>query len=266
MSGTVTTATLPRITVVTPSYQQGGFLEKTLRSVLDQGYPNLEYLVVDGGSTDGSVDIIRRYASSLAWWTSEKDRGQSHAINKGFARATGDILCWLNSDDYLAPGALGNVAAAMVDARIPRAVAGDCVRVFEDGRPPFRHRGQPVTLGDLLEYWQPYPMHQPSIFWTRAVYERVGPLREDLHLIMDFDYWLRIAAVCPFDYVPEVLSYAHYHPGAKTADEFREYTRQRERYARAQWRSCSSGLQLRLRAREAMVLTRRMAARLLRRR
>ena len=260
------TMTLPRITVVTPSYQQAPFLEKTLRSVLEQSYPSLEYFVVDGGSTDGSVEIIRRHAARLAWWTSEKDRGQSHAINKGFARATGDILCWLNSDDYLAPGALHQVARALGDAKAPRAVAGDCVRVFDDGRPPFRHRGRAMALGDLLEYWLPYPMHQPSVFWTRAVYERVGPVREDLHLIMDFDYWVRIAAVCPFEYVPEVLSYAHYHAAAKTADEFREYTRQRERHARAQWRRQGPGLQLRLRSKEAVVLARRMAGRLLRRR
>jgi glycosyltransferase involved in cell wall biosynthesis len=257
---------LPKITVVTPSYQQATFLEKALRSVLDQGYPNLEYFVVDGGSTDGSVDIIRRHASSLAWWISEKDRGQSHAINKGFARATGDILCWLNSDDYLAPGALHQVASVLGAAQVPRAVVGDCIRVFEDGRQPFRHCGDAATLGDLLEYWQPYPMHQPSIFWTRPVYERVGPVREDLHLIMDFDYWLRIAAVCSFEYVPEVLSYAHYHAAAKTADEFREYTRQRERYARARWPALPLGLQLRLRTKEAVVLARRTAGRLLRRR
>jgi glycosyltransferase involved in cell wall biosynthesis len=253
----------PRITVVTPSYQQAAFLEKTLRSVLEQDYPNLEYFVVDGGSTDGSVEIIRRYADHLAWWTSEKDRGQSHAINKGFERSTGDILCWLNSDDYLAAGALQRVAAALGDAKAQRAIAGDCVRVFDDGRPPLRHEGRAVTLADLLKYWNPYPMHQPSVFWTRAVYKRVGAVREDLHLIMDFDYWLRIAAVCPFEYVPHVLSYAHYHSAAKTADDFREYTREREEYARKQWGRQSPVLQLRLRgrlaARTALAWGRRLA-------
>jgi glycosyltransferase involved in cell wall biosynthesis len=259
---------LPRITVVTPSYQQAAFLEKTLRSVLDQSYPNVEYFVVDGGSTDGSVDIIRRHAGHLAWWTSEKDRGQSHAINKGFARATGDILCWLNSDDYLAPGALHKVATALGDAKSPRAVVGDCVRVFDDGRPPFRHHGRAMDLAGLLQYWHPYSMHQPSIFWTRAVYERVGPVREDLHLIMDFDYWLRIAAVCSFDYVPEILSYAHYHVAAKTADDFREYTRQREEYARSQWRAQPLAmwlrLHLRLQARKAWQRAQRLTGRLTR--
>lgn len=257
----------PRITVVTPSYQQGRFLERTIRSVVEQGYADLEYFVVDGGSTDGSVEIITRYAKQLAWWVSEKDRGQSHAINKGFERSTGDILCWLNSDDYLAPGALHRVAEAFGDAKAPRAIAGDCVRLFEDGRAPVLHQGRTMTLGDLLKYWNPYPMHQPSVFWTRAVYERVGAVREDLHLIMDFDYWLRIAAVCPFEYVARVLSYSHYHSAAKTADDFREYTREREEYARAQWARQSLALQLRLngrlQARNALIWGRGVAGRLL---
>jgi glycosyltransferase involved in cell wall biosynthesis len=101
---------LPKITIITPSYNQGEFLEDTFRSVLDQNYPNLEYFVVDGGSTDNSVDIIKRYTEHFDWWVSEKDRGQSHAINKGLERATGDIVTWLNSDDFFYPGALDHRA------------------------------------------------------------------------------------------------------------------------------------------------------------
>src|SRR5688572_19422484 len=106
---------LPRISFVTPSFNQAKFLEQTIRSVLDQNYPNLDYAVVDGGSTDGSVDIIKKYEHRLSWWVSEKDRGQSHALNKGFSKASGDVFGFINSDDYLYPGSLDAVARAWND-------------------------------------------------------------------------------------------------------------------------------------------------------
>jgi glycosyltransferase involved in cell wall biosynthesis len=249
-------AKLPRITVVTPSFQQAQFLGKTIESVLDQNYPDLEYFVVDGGSSDGSVDTIRRYASKLSWWTSEADRGQSHAINKGLSRATGDVLCWLNSDDYFAPDTLRWIGELFSHTSAPKAVAGDCVRLFDDGRPARHDKGQSAALVDLLSYWRPYAMHQPSIFWNRAVFDRVGLLREDLHLIMDFEYWVRIAEVCSFEYVPRVLSYSHFHKNAKTADDFQEYTLQRKRYSRQLWEQRTLAQRARLRAAEMTVNSR----------
>src|ERR1043165_8570399 len=143
---------LPKITIITPSYNQGEFLEDTFRSVLEQNYPNLEYFVVDGGSTDASVDIIKRYADHFDWWVSEKDRGQSHAINKGLERATGDIVTWLNSDDYYPPDILHFVAQMFDDPNV-HLINGDCEII--DGEGKFVRVVQPgqVTLNRLLAYW-----------------------------------------------------------------------------------------------------------------
>lgn len=230
----------PRITVVTPSFNQARFLETTLRSVLDQNYPALEYRVVDGGSTDGSVDILRRYADRLDSWVSERDRGQAHAINKGFAGSTGDILCWLNSDDYFAPGALHRVAELMQDPSL-MAVAGGHIRVHADGTPPMllhAHppRGKVWNRRNLLRYWHPYGIHQASVFWRRQVHESVGPLREDLHLVLDFEFWARMTRRYTLAVVPDVLSYSHYHPDAKTGRGYDEYHAHRVRLAKALWR------------------------------
>lgn len=238
----------PRVSVVTPSYNQGRFIEETLRSVLLQGYPNLEYIVVDGGSTDESVEVIRRYEPFLAHWESERDRGQSHAINKGLARATGEVLCWLNSDDYLLPGALRAVAEALFGGEGAAAVVGHCVRVYADGREPHRLSGRFENLEGLLAFWKGYRMHQPSIFWRREVFERVGYIDESLHLTMDFDYWVRIARHFEFKNIDLDLSCATYHEEAKTGDGFAAYHDELRRRAPAYWPSPLSPAHWRLRA------------------
>jgi glycosyltransferase involved in cell wall biosynthesis len=224
----------PRVSVVTPSYNQGQFLEQTIRSVLLQGYPNLEYIVIDGGSTDESVEVIKKYEPHLAHWESERDRGQSHAINKGFARATGEIICWLNSDDYHAPDTLASAAECLAEGTGNYALVGHCVQVFADGRPPVKGIGKYEGLTRMLEYWKGYHMHQPSMFWRREVFERVGYLDEAQYYIMDFDYWVRMARHFDFRNVDRVLSYAVYHDDAKTGDGFRKYyadlRRQNHRY------------------------------------
>jgi glycosyltransferase involved in cell wall biosynthesis len=227
----------PRISVVTPSYNQGEFLEQTIRSVLLQSYPDLEYMIFDGGSSDGSVEIIKKYGDHLAHWESETDRGQSHAINKGFAKATGQIVCWLNSDDFYLPGTLKFVADALADGTGNSAIVGHALRVYADGRGAMKLEGRYKNLTRLLQFWRGYEMHQPSIFWRREVFEKVGLLDEGQHYILDFDYWVRIARHFEFTNVNRILSCATYHGRAKTGDDYARYHQELARQAPAFWGS-----------------------------
>lgn len=198
-----------RISIVTVSYNIVDTIEATLRSVLDQnedlraaGAEPVEYIVVDGGSTDGTREVIADYADRLSWWVSEPDRGQSHALNKGFARATGDVVGWLNGDDLLTPGALRKVhdAFAVGDCDV---VCGMCRYEYPDGRVVL----DPVTPRDLAQLPIHDPIHQPSCFWRRDWHERVGGLDEDLHFGMDWDLWLKLTrAGARFKTIDDVLS------------------------------------------------------------
>lgn len=179
---------LPTITVVTPSYQQGRWLEAAMRSVLDQGYPRLEYVVVDGGSTDGSVDVLRRHADRLAWWTSGPDGGQADAINQGFERTTGEVMGWLNSDDMLLPGALARIARAFRDPRV-QAVCGWRELIDEQGR-PVSSMAYPQPTAAVLRTRPILP--QETVYWRRSLWERLGPLDAGLRFAMDTEYWLRM--------------------------------------------------------------------------
>jgi glycosyltransferase involved in cell wall biosynthesis len=212
-----------RFSIVTPSYNQGEHLEKTILSVLDQGYPNLEYIIIDGGSTDKSVEVIRKYEKRLKYWVSEKDRGQSHAINRGFEHATGDLLGWLNSDDFYAPGALRTVAGVYGADPTVGAIVGAGDMVDESGimlrrDPPFE-----VSV-EVLYHWVHRHFWQPSCFFTRAAWAACGPLNEKYHFAMDLDLWFKIAEKFPFATTPALLSTSLLHENAKTA-AYTEQTR-----------------------------------------
>jgi len=203
---------LPLVSIVTPSYNQARFLEATLRSVLEQDYPNMEYLVVDGASSDGSVEIIHRYADRLAWWVSEKDSGQPEAINKGLRRARGEFVGWLNSDDIYLPGAV--TAAVKVFQSHPQAglVYSDAQAIDADGKPFNLMRARQYALADLMAF---NIICQPAAFMRRSVLDETGYLDPAYQLLMDNLLWMCMARMAPIVYTPQIWAAARYHDQAK---------------------------------------------------
>jgi len=205
----------PTITLVTPSLNQGDYIEETLRSVLLQGYPRLEYIVIDGGSSDGSVPIIQRYATHLAAWVSEPDRGQADAINKGMERATGEILAYLNSDDILLPDALARAALVLAKPGVDW-VSGSCsFRSEEDGRAVVERPSEDPSIGRWLARLGGLP--QPSTFWSRRMARTLGPFRADMHYAFDHEFWIRaLTAGFRCHRIPALLAEARLHQASKT--------------------------------------------------
>jgi glycosyltransferase involved in cell wall biosynthesis len=214
---------LPRITIVTPSFNQGRFIETTIRSVLLQGYPNLEYIIIDGGSSDNSVEIIQKYEPWLAYWVSEKDRGQAHAINKGFARATGDIFAYLNSDDFYEPSALHACAIPFRDGHQWLAGRVHCWQTGV-GDWPF-----PELPGKSFTKWfLSCPLPQAGCFWSAKLHREMGPFREDLNYIIDYEFWLRlrfIKRIKPF-YIDQTIACYRLHENSKTVARNSEFIRE----------------------------------------
>lgn len=184
-------ADIPKISIVTPSFNQGEYLESTIRSVLEQGYPAVEYIVADGGSTDGSCEVLRRYESRIADWFSERDDGQADAIDKGFSRATGEVLAWLNSDDTYLPGALSTVMKEFMDDPSLDVVYGDLIVVNSDGA--FVDDWKVTDFDMRACIYLDRGILQPAAFWRRSAFEAVGGLNTQLQFAMDLDLFLRMA-------------------------------------------------------------------------
>ena len=211
------------VSVVTPSFNQARYLEETLLSVLEQDYPNLEYFVVDGVSTDGSVDIIRLYADKLTWWTSEKDNGQAEAINKGFARATGEIVAWLNSDDYYLPGAISAAVKTFQENPDVVLVYGNMLAVDENGATINLLKYNQLSLEDLLCF---QIIGQPAVFFRKNALEKAGYLSPTFHFLLDHHLWLRIALQGRLLHVDETWAAARYHAAAKNIAHPTEFSRE----------------------------------------
>ena len=204
----------PLVSIVTPSYNQAPFLEATLRSVLDQDYPRVEYILIDGGSTDGSLEIIKKYADRLAFWSSEKDRGQTDALNKGFARSTGDLLAWINSDDTYEPGALREAVEWMQAHPEAGAVYGDANFIDDDGRVIGRFPAAQTDYRRLRRGCVHIP--QQASFFRGSLWREVGPLDPSFFFAMDYDLWVRIARRAPLLYSRRVWANFRLHGDSKT--------------------------------------------------
>jgi len=205
-------AEYPRVSIVTPSYNQGAYLEQTILSVVQQDYSDIEYVIVDGASNDNSLEIIRKYNDRIHWWVSEPDRGQAEAINKGMAHAGGGILGWINSDDTYLPGTIQEVVSVFDQYPEIGLVFADVFSIDEKSEIFNRMRYGLYTLEDLMCFRM---IGQTSVFFRRTVWEKSGGLDLSYHYLLDHQLWLKMAAYTQVKYIPHVWSLARYHEKAK---------------------------------------------------
>lgn len=205
--------TKPLISIVTPSFNQVRFIRQAIESVQTQEYPRVEHIVVDGGSTDGTIEVLEQNSGAITW-VSEPDRGQTDAINKGFRMAHGEILTWLNSDDMYLPGTLETIVRVFNEHPDVDLVYGDCDAIDENGAFRYAIHGRPFDRRVLLD--KVNFIEQPATFFRRRALDEVGPLDESLHYTMDFDLWLRMSAGHRALYIPARLAACRKHSEAKT--------------------------------------------------
>lgn len=226
----------PSISVVIPSFNQGNFIEDTIISVIGQQYPNLEVIVIDGGSNDNTVEIIKKYEDKISYWHSQPDRGQADAINQGFKLSSGDILCWLNSDDMYFPGTLLKVAKILGKNEANKLIYGGCI-LFHDCNNGTQGRLPPPFDANKLTYFD--YIDQPSSFWTRKVWENVGELNINYNYIMDWEWFIRASKICDFIPVTDYFSLYRLHSQHKTSTgknkRNSEIIQLLEQYAEEKW-------------------------------
>ena len=209
-----TSSHLPKISIITPSFNQGQFLEASIRSVLEQDYPNIEYIIVDGGSKDNSVDIIKKYQGHLTWWVSEKDKGHADALNKGFARARGEILAWLNSDDIYFPHAVSEAVAVLQSHPEVGMVYGDADLIDDAGETVGKFASKQTGYRQMLRGSVHIP--QATTFFRTDIWKKVGPLDLSLFFSFDYDLWVRISKASQILYVPRLWAKFRIHGAGKT--------------------------------------------------
>jgi glycosyltransferase involved in cell wall biosynthesis len=206
----------PLVSIVTPSFNQAKYLEETIQSVLNQEYPHLEYIIIDGGSTDGSLDIIQRYSNRLAWWVSEPDQGQTDAINKGFLHANGEFLGWLNSDDTYLPRAIPEAVAYLQSHPQTGMVYGDANLIDENGSVIGKFPARQTNYRLLRRGYVHIP--QQAAFFRSALLRKVGPLDPTFYFAMDYDLWVRLAKISTLCYYPQVWANFRLHQAGKTTN------------------------------------------------
>ncbi|MCL0082949.1 glycosyltransferase [Thermodesulfovibrionales bacterium] len=205
----------PKISIVTPSYNQGQFLERTILSVLNQNYPNLEYIIIDGGSTDRSVEIIKKYEEYLAYWVSEKDKGQSDAINKGFQKSTGKILAYINSDDTYNPEAFLKIAKAFNESPKTDLMFGNVNYINSHDNLVGECRFTKFDVSTLI--YEGGNLHQPGVFWIRDTYEKIGGFNPKYRFCMDFDFFCRVAEIGNLNNIREYIANFRHHENSKSS-------------------------------------------------